>query len=107
MLLGRKHMKIAVEYTEKTYGTGTTARGYMMKLSQYQDTLSLVYHFKPTVYGHTDNFYGSSDATVYGAKIELNAEEAVELAHLLLYSVQHAKITNAPVDLTYTREAEA
>jgi hypothetical protein len=114
-------MDITVKYGERTFGTGESATSYRAELSHDQgyprpqgasfphkeDWVTLSYQFDPAVDGYKDSIYGRSEAWVYGARITMTAEEAEELARLLLYSVEHAKITKAPVKLSFARKKKA
>lgn len=113
-------MEITVEYAEKTYGTGENASGYKIELTQRKawlsddksefpkkdDWINLKYVFQPPVNGYTQSIYRDSEAGVFSANLSLTMEEAQELAHLLLYSITHAKKIKKPVKMTHKNHSE-
>jgi hypothetical protein len=110
-------MDITVKYSDRTYGTGESAESYTLTLSQCEayrrpdgaafphkkDSVYLKFEFKTPVEGYSDSLYKRSEAWVTAATAAMSFEEAEELGRLLLYSVEHAKITKSPVNLTLTR----
>jgi len=123
-------MRVSVKYISKHTDAGpqfreygnpvSPAKSYTIELTQREsaerpkatpfphksDIVSLVYKFDPRVMWDIDGGPMSDPRTIIidGATLAMSLEEAEELAHLLIYSVQQAKLTKAPVECTITRD---
>lgn len=105
---------ISVNYGGRDYGGNVWVGSYRIELSQIQaptrpkdaafphdgDIVRVKYHYVPSVCGTAGIM---SEAQIMGATLEMSVEAARELAHLLLDSLEQAKLAQAPVMCTVNR----
>ena len=109
-------INVSVNYGGRKYGNDLLAESYAIALSQLKtqsrpkdaafpherDLVRVEYHFLPSVPTNSSANGFGIDAVVRGATLVMSIEAAEELAHLLLDSLERAKLTKAPVKCLVT-----
>lgn len=81
-------MKITVEYSERSYGTGEFTSDYRAHIEKSVHTISVGFYFNDYLVGRG---WGENVGTVHGASLELSHDESRKLALAMLHLLENGK----------------
>lgn len=108
---------MSISYEKRTYAMGEHVDNYDLTLSQRpaldapfpqgDAIISLSFNFRELVPSYTDKFMRVEEPTIQYASIALKFDEAEQLARLLIYSLEKARLERKPAEIAAKRSDKA